>query len=278
MRVNNRTIILLFIAVTLLLIPVAAFTSGAVRIVLGLPVALFIPGYMLLAALFPNRDSLSPVSRIAFSLALSTAFCIIIGVILSFIWSISLFPILTVASLFIVITGAVAWRRASDAYNELDFTVNIELNRWRQMAGVDKVLALLLAVALLTAVSSVGYILAVPKQDQQFTEFYVLTIDGKAEDYPEQVVAGQALEVTLGVINHEDITMSYRVDVVIDGVVDISMDSGQLANDAGWEVNVSLALDNPGEDQKIEFWLYKAGDSEPYFEEPLFMHLDVIEA
>ncbi len=277
MRVSNRTIILLFIAVTLLLIPVAAFTSGAVRIILGLPVALFIPGYMLLAALFPNRDSLRPVSRIAFSLALSVAFCIITGVILSYIWSISLAPILTVFPVFIVITGAIAWCRARYSYDELDFTIDIDLYRWRQMAGADKALALLLAVALLATVGSVGYVLAVPKQDQQFSEFYILAIDGEAEEYPGQIAAGQALDITLGIINHEDKTMSYRVDVVIDGAVDRSIASDQIANDADWEVNASLALGSPGENRKVEFWLYKDGETEPYFEEPLFIHIDVTE-
>jgi uncharacterized membrane protein len=276
MRVSNRTIILLFVAITLLLFPVAAFTTGAARIMLGLPVALFIPGYMLLSALFPHKDSLSPVARITYSLGLSVAFCIITGAVLNFTpWGIEMFPILTVAALFIVINAAVAWRRSRQSYEELDFTVNIDLYRWRQMAGVDKILSVLLVVALLAAVGSVGYVLAVPKQDQQFTEFYILAINGRAEDYPSQVVAGETLEIAVGIVNHEDMTISYRVDVLINGIEDSRINTAQLTNDAEWEAIVSLVLDSPGEDQKIEFWLYEAGESEPYFEEPLFIHLDV---
>ena len=137
MRVNNRTIILLFVAITLLLFPVAAFTTGAVRIILGLPVAFFIPGYMLLSALFPHKDSLSPVARITYSLGLSAAFNIITGAVLNFTpWGIEMLPILTVAALFIGINAAIAWRRSRQTDEELDFTVDIDLYRWRQTAGV----------------------------------------------------------------------------------------------------------------------------------------------
>ncbi|MFC1846812.1 DUF1616 domain-containing protein [Chloroflexota bacterium] len=266
-------------AITLLLFPVAAFTTGAVRIILGLPVVFFIPGYMLLSALFPHKDSLSPVARITYSLGLSAAFNIITGAVLNFTpWGIEMLPILTVAAFFIGINAAIAWRRSRQTDEELDFTVDIDLYRWRQTAGVDKILSVLLVVAVLAAVGSVGYVLAVPKQDQQFTEFYVLTIDGRAEDYPSQVVAGEALEVTLGIINHEDMTLSYQVVVLVNGVEDSRIDTAQLVNDARWEATASLVLDSPGEDQKIEFWLYEAGESEPYFEEPLFIHLDVSEA
>ena len=210
---------------------------------------------------------------------LSAAFCIIAGVILDLTpWGITLFPILTAASLFIVISGAIAWYRSRHSDEELEFTVNIDSNRWQRMAGTDKLLSLLLAVALLTAAGSVGYVLAVPKQDQQFSEFYILTIDGKAEEYPGQVVAGETLELVLGIVNHEDITLAYRVDVIINGVEDKSVNSAPLLDDARWESAISLAINNPGEDQKVEFWLYKDGETEPYFEEPLFIHLDVSEA
>ncbi len=279
MRISNRSVILLFVAITLLLIPVAAFSTGAVRIILGLPVAFFIPGYMLLSALFPHKDSLSPVSRIAYSLGVSAAFMIITGAVLNFTpWGINLFPILTVESIFIVVCAFIAWRRARQSYEELDFTLDIDLGRWRQAAGADKILSVLLLVALLVAVGSVGYVLAVPKQDQQFTEFYILTVDGKAEDYPKEVIAGEALEITIGIVNREDVTLGYQVAILINGVEDSRMDMPQLPNDAKWETAVSLALDSPGEDQKIEFWLYEAGDGQPYFEEPLFIHLDVVEA
>jgi uncharacterized membrane protein len=279
MRVSNRTVILLFLLLTLLLIPLAIFTTGAARIILGLPVAFFIPGYILLSALFPHKDSLSPVARIAFSLGLSAAFMVITGAILNFTpWGINLFPILTAVSIFTVICAAVAWLRAWQSYEELDFKLDIDLYRWRQMAGVDKVLSILLTMVLLAVAGSVGYILVMPKQDQQFTEFYILTIDGKAEDYPQQVIAGEAVEITLGIVNHEDMTLGYRVAVLINGVEGSRIDTTQLADDAKWETTVSLVLDNPGEDQKVEFWLYKDSSSQPYFEEPLFIHLDVGEA
>ena len=50
-----------------------------------------------------------------------------------------------------------------------------------------------------------------PKVGEGFTEFYILALDGKATDYPEEV------KVTLGIVNHEYRQMSYRVIVSING-------------------------------------------------------------
>ncbi len=278
MRVNNRTIILILVAVTLLLFPVAALTSGALRIILGLPVVLFIPGYILLAALFPDRDSLSGIERITFSLGLSIAFSIIMGVILNFTpWGINLFPILTSATVFIVVTAVFAWYRSLQSYAEFSITVNISLSRWMEMAGMDKILSFSLVIAVLVALSSIGYVIAVPKQGQPFTEFYILSPGGNAEDYPEQVVLGEVVAITVGVVNHEDIELGYLVDITGNGIEDSQLSTPELVDGEKWEGVVSLVPRSSGDNQKVEFWLYKAGEAEPYLEEPLYIYFDVIE-
>lgn len=278
MRVNNRTIILILVAITLLLFPVAALTSGALRIILGLPVVLFIPGYILLAALFPDRDSLSGIERITFSLGLSVAFSIIMGVILNFTpWGINLFPILTSATVFIVVAAVFAWYRSLQSYAEFSITVNISLSRWMEMAGIDKILSLSLVIAVLVAVGSIGYVIAVPKQGQPFTEFYILSPGGNAEDYPEQVVLGEAVAITVAVVNYEDMVLGYLVDITGNGIEDSQLSTPELVDGEKWEGVVSLVARSSGDNQKVEFWLYKAGEAEPYLEKPLYIYFDVIE-
>ena len=72
MRIRVTNELLLFNIITVLLIIVITFfPSSALRIVLGLPFVLFLPGYMLIAALFPRKNQLDVIERIALSLGLS---------------------------------------------------------------------------------------------------------------------------------------------------------------------------------------------------------------
>lgn len=278
MEINNRAILIILVAITLLLFPAAAFTSGALRIILGLPVALFIPGYVLLSALFPNRGNLSNIERIAFSIGLSIAVAVIIGAILNFTpWGISLYPLLISFTIFVVITTVVAWYRSLQSYEEFYITLNINLSRWRETAGLDKILSISLAVAVLVVLGSIGYVVAVPKHKQMFTEFYLLSPDGRAENYPKQVVLGEPVEITIGIVNHEDMVLSYRVDIKGDGLENSQVGIGELANGEKWQELVSFIPQSSGAEQKVEFWLYRSGEAEPYLEKPLYLYLDVTE-
>ena len=54
------------------LLLVIVFFSDFLRIILGLPFALFLPGYLLMAVLFPEKDEFDGSARIALSIGLST--------------------------------------------------------------------------------------------------------------------------------------------------------------------------------------------------------------
>lgn len=71
------------------------------------------------------------------------------------------------------------------------------------MTKLDKALSLSLMVAIVAAIGYLGYVIASPKPGQEFTEFYVLDVEGKARDYPQQIVLGEPVEVIIGIVNHE---------------------------------------------------------------------------
>ncbi len=100
------------VALSLLLVPLVAFTSGALRIALGLAFVLFFPGYTLVAALFPRKGQLGGIERVALSFGLSIAVVPLIGLVLNYTpRGIRLYPILISVLLFIVIMTGVAWYR-----------------------------------------------------------------------------------------------------------------------------------------------------------------------
>jgi uncharacterized membrane protein len=96
----------LVIFLTLLCIPfvlIPPLNETPVRIILGLPLVLFIPGYSLIAALFPREDDLDGIERVALSFGLSIAITPLLGLGLNYTpFGIRLTPILIVLSVFTI--------------------------------------------------------------------------------------------------------------------------------------------------------------------------------
>jgi uncharacterized membrane protein len=136
------------------------------------------------------------------------------------------------------------------------------------MIKVDnqKVLISLLVVIVI-AVGCLGYFIFNPKP---FTEFYV-------DSYPAQVILGEPVEVTMGVVNHEYEPTSYRLDIMVNGIKNKEISPGELAHEEEWQEKVSFTLDEAGSGQKVEFYLYKNNEAQPCFEDPLLLWIDVIE-
>jgi len=278
MKLSNQKILIAIVAITLILFPVIAFTTGPLRIALGLLFIIFFPGYTLLSALFPKQGDLGNVERLALSLGLSIAVVPLIGLILNFTpWGIQLYPIAISIAIFIIVTSGVGWyrQRKLPEANRFSITIKASLPNWTGMNKLDKGLSISLAVAIVAALACLGYVVATPKKNEKFTEFYVLNIEGKAEDYPSQVTLGEPVNIIIGVINNEHEPASYRVSIAIDGVENSQVYIGTLAHEEKWEERVSFIPQVVGKNSKVEFHLYKNSDTEPYFEDPLHLYIDV---
>ena len=76
--------------------------------------------------------------------------------------------------------------------------------------GWDKTLSIVLAIVILGALGMLGYAIANPKVGERFTEFYIEGLEGKAADYPEELVVGEEGKVIVGIINREHETVPYQ--------------------------------------------------------------------
>jgi uncharacterized membrane protein len=96
----------LVVILTLLCIPfvlLPPLNETPIRIILGIPQVLFLPGYSLLATLYPRKDDLDGVERIALSFGLSIAIIPLLGLALNYTpFGIRLTPILTILSVFTI--------------------------------------------------------------------------------------------------------------------------------------------------------------------------------
>jgi len=129
---------------------------------------------------------------------------------------------------------------------------------------LKKALAVVLLLVMVATIGAIVYLAVTPHIGERFTEFYVLGMDGKAEDYPREVKVGQEAQVILGMVNHEYENTSYDIEITTDGLRNKEIGPIVLANKEKWEKQVSFMPARVGGNQKVEFLLYKTGQVEPY--------------
>ncbi|MBB6646602.1 DUF1616 domain-containing protein [Halobellus ruber] len=245
-----------------------------IRVVLGLPFVLFVPGYAFIAALFPEagthgsdadapsaEESAAPsrdrgidgIERVALSFGTSIAIVPLIGLALNFTpWGIRLVPILVSVSGFTLVAAFVGTRRR--AALDPDDRFAVPYREWIARARrelfepdtrTDLALNVLLAVSILLAVGSVGYAVAVPQQGESFTEFYLLTEgeDGDlvADGYPTDFVAGEPESLVVGVTNQEHEEVSYTVVTEVQRVETANNSTTVLESESGPRFSPTLA-------------------------------------
>ena len=265
LRIGSGLIPQSILVISLILI-IIFIPSFVLRIILGLPFLLYFPGYSLILALFPKKDQIDGIERFALSFGLSIAVVPLIGLILNYTpLGITLESTLYSITGFIFIASIIASLRLARLDESDRFTLKFQSLRpgWEGTKW-DKALSVVLIISILAAITVLGYVIANPKVGEKFTEFYVLGPGGEAADYPTEISTGEEASVILGIINHEQEKTSYLVEIIIDGISYSEKGPLNLENDEKWESKVSFQSDKPGNDQKVEFLLYRDGQSEVY--------------
>lgn len=261
-----------FIIITILFVLVPVLESSIIRAFLGIIFVLFLPGYLLISALFPAKTDLDGIERIALSFGLSIAVVPLLGLILNYTpWGIRLIPILATLSIFCIVMLVIAYYRRMKLveaqrfcvpFNDYILTIKQEL--FKPSTRQDKILTIILVISIILAVSMIIYVIITPKIGEQFTEFYILDINGKAEDYPVDMVVGIPAELIVGIVNHEYALKNYTMQVELDKDILTSQEI-RLAHNETWENKIALTPDKAGTDMKMEFLLFKENNlTKPY--------------
>jgi uncharacterized membrane protein len=155
--------------------------------------------------------------------------------------------------------------------------IQMKLPQWTWGTGsvLDRVLSIVLVLAVVGCIGTLSYMLTSQKASEAFTEFYILGSDGKADNYPRELVLGNITEVTLCVVNHENQRADYYVEVIFGGQLTQQIRNISLGDEQKWQTNVTVVPGKAGDNQKVEFLLYKDEGIEPYL--TLHLWLDVKE-
>jgi len=125
---------------------------------------------------------------------------------------------------------------------------------------LNKILTVVFAVLIVAAIAAIVWLAIVPEKGDSFSEFYILGPNSKASDYPKEIPAGKAAAVLVGIVNREHHLVSYNIVVETDNVTIGHMESIKLEDGQKWEQNVSFVPLRIGDNQKVDFLLYKNED------------------
>ncbi len=217
----------LTVAVGYTAVMTAALLALGIGDILAILLVLFVPGYVLVAALFPGSNAegkpeIDWIERIALSFGLSIAVVPLLGLLLNFTpFGIRFAPIVATIAVFTVGIGYAAyWRRMRlPSERRLSLTVDLSVPDWKEYSALDKGLTIALAASIVVAGGTLAYVVLTPRPGETFTEFYLLGPSGKATGYPTRLNVSQNASVIIGLADHEAATVNYTVRVDLVGVV-----------------------------------------------------------
>jgi uncharacterized membrane protein len=241
-------VLLTFIAVSLPIVK-----TSPLRILLGVPFVLFLPGYVIVASLFPEASDevsepdsddaskkdfllsrtergITGLVRLVLSVGLSLAIVPLIGILLVVTsWGIRLRSLLFCIGGLTLFMAVVATRRRWQLpagerfllpYRSWGTSIKEEVFTFNSRTQLALNIALVLSV--IVAIWSVGFAVTGPERNDSFSSFYLLkqNENGKlvADDYPSNFTQGESKPLYIGVENHEHQSINYTVVVRLERV------------------------------------------------------------
>lgn len=214
-----------FLLIPLILIDI----NDILRMILGIPFLLFIPGYLFFLCISPNHSAKSEIDaihKIGISIGLSIALVSLDGIMLFYTpLGFNLISIITSLVLIVIICGIVAiYRRKKIQQRQKQFILSFNIPTIQSKSKLDKILLIILFLTIILTIFTAVFISFLPTKQESFTEFYILGPSGKTIHYPKNMTLGKTSNVTIGLINQEHKTIDYTIEI--------------------WLINQTLTYDN----------------------------------
>lgn len=244
---------------------------GLLRVLFGVPLVLFLPGYALVSALFPRADAIDGVERVALGFGLSLAAIPTLALVLDRSrWSIATEPFAVALVLATAVAAtAGAYRRARLAEGER-LAVAFPLLRLPTLPPWDRPARLgagLMLLALVLLAAGGGPALYARLTGPRLTEFALYAADGRPAFYDRQVMTGEPEALQLGITNREGGERTYAIAVGDAGATVAPLPPVTVADGETWHGSVRFVVAEEGERLPVGVELRLAGEnasSPPY--------------
>lgn len=263
--------LLISVALALVLAGSTIFSTSPVWIdmVLGVAFLGYVPGYVLMAIMFPRRKDLPSEQRVALAIVLSFTLAPMVGYLLygtRFGLRLSAWK-LTIAGLTLVASGAAALRRRLLGLEPGGLTDALRRpGVWAKERVNDpngRALSCAMGLAALILAGSVSYAAVTYEGGNRYTEFYIRNGDapGAQLRVSSEDVTGASMD--LWVVNHERRPMVYKI-VQLYGQNSTGQ-AVQFALNHGERHRITAhLLDTDLKDDQVTFLLFVNDDPVPY--------------
>jgi len=218
---SDLKIIVFWIIISVILFYVPVLNTSIIRIIFALPITLFIPGYILLTVLYPQKDDLDLIERIALSIGLSLAIVPLIGFGLNYTsMGIQLHSLILVICCFTLVMVFIAqYRRGNlpdcERYEFPFKQILIGLKEEfvsKDKSRIDRIISIILLISIISSVMIIVFVTLFPKEGEKFSEFYILGKNKIFDDYPHTIFLGHQNLVYLGINNYENRNITYTIE------------------------------------------------------------------
>jgi len=288
-------VISLLIPVTGMFVFLPPLNGTPLRPLFAIGFVLFVPGYVVVAAVFPrlgrvgvegrtgtstggqsNHRDLDIVDRTVLSFGVSVSLVILTGLALGLnpggLTTATLFAVLaTVTAGGSIIAAGRRWQLPATQRGSGPIRRGLagaSSTLFGNRTGVETVLNIALVLSLLLAVLAVG---GGFNQDAGVTEFYLLVddTDGSATDYPAELTRGESKEFILGITNQESETVEYTVIIQLQelessgesrsvvAINELDRFTETLSHNESREISHSITPERSGENHRLVYLLYK---------------------
>lgn len=238
----------------------------ALRVVFGIPLVVFVPGYAVTSALFPSWRGLGGLERLVLSFGLSFAVMSLLALGVDRTrWGLTvattssgLVAISVLASVVAIVRrGALAEEdRFAPRLPRLDIPPPARWDRSTRVA-VDVIMlsVLVLAASGITLVAS-------QTRGEDLTQFALYSESGEPRFYPRDLVAGQPATIVLEIDNREGEDVRYSIQITAEGAEVQRIENIVVRAGDTWRERVEFTVDEPGDGIPVTFNLH-TGDIQP---------------
>lgn len=189
--------------------------GGVLQPLLGVPLALAVPGYLTILLLFPSRRSMDAITRVTLSLATSTGIIISAGLLFVFLTlPFTVAWILGVLLGIIAALSVLAELRRRGLPSDDRFYPSLPTLHIPRPTLPEAIVAGGIAMALVAS-GVVLYTVTTRPTVSTYTTLYLLNSQGIAGNYPLNVTVGSVNGVIIGVLSHENTSMNFGLVVTL---------------------------------------------------------------
>ncbi|MGZ4934020.1 MAG: DUF1616 domain-containing protein [Halobacteriota archaeon] len=224
-----------------------AVTLSALRLITGIALFFFVPGFIISVLFFPRKASLKSLERVLTALIISILVSVADSVIC----------LITIGLTFVTLSlSMLAWSAVS---------MILALIRWRSLPTSDRltmrrdgnslyILTGAAALCLVIALTGVTALSSHPTETY-YSDFYVLDSNHQTLLYPSNVSVGTTSTLIIGVTNHENSSNTYAGAVKLNNTIIYTFDNLELSQGQNLEQRLAIPFASPGEHQKLQFIL-----------------------